>query len=87
LDGSTLRATFKPTDTLKSVHDYVSVNRTDKSNAAFSLSNTFPRKVYVGAEFNTSLEAAGKMKVSTFMLFLFETSFSFLTSFLDRACA
>jgi len=51
-NGQTLKNTFKPTDTLAVVHDWVSKNRTD-GNSSFSLCNTFPRKVFSDQELKT----------------------------------
>lgn len=63
LDGSTLRGTFKPTDTLKDVYQHIVANRTDKSVNAFTLVNTYPRKVYTAAELSTSLQEIGRAHV------------------------
>jgi len=68
LDGSILRGTFSPSDTLKTVYDYVVSNRTDKSNALFTLSNTFPRKVYANAELSTTLQDAGLVPNGTLLM-------------------
>lgn len=42
-EGGNVQGTFKPTDTLRTVHDFVA-QQTGQS--AFSLSTTYPRKVY-----------------------------------------
>eukprot|EP01113_Clastostelium_recurvatum_P015543 TRINITY_DN1868_c0_g1_i6.p1 TRINITY_DN1868_c0_g1~~TRINITY_DN1868_c0_g1_i6.p1 ORF type:complete len:639 (-),score=217.07 TRINITY_DN1868_c0_g1_i6:232-2127(-) len=57
-DGSVLRATFKPTDTMKVVQQWVAANRTD-GGGSFNLSTTFPRKVFSGADMNVTLKEAG----------------------------
>jgi len=42
-DGNTIKATFKPTDTVRTVHDHVSLLLGQHN---FSLMTSFPRKVY-----------------------------------------
>ena len=46
-DGSTLNSNFSASDTMFTVHEFISKNRTDGACAeAFALSTTFPRKTF-----------------------------------------
>lgn len=47
MNGKQLTANFKAEDTLFTIHEYVSKNRTDGRADAFTLSTTFPRKTFI----------------------------------------
>jgi thioredoxin len=66
-NGQVLRATFKPTDTIRTVQQYVQHNRTDGAGA-FTLANTFPRKVYTGNDLDTTLADAGLVPNGTLLV-------------------
>jgi len=66
-DGSTIKATFLPTDTLHQVFAYVETNRTD-GRGAFSLMTTFPRKVYTKSDANVTLQEAGLVPNGTLVV-------------------
>lgn len=66
-DGSALRSTFKPTDTVQTVVDYVATNRTD-SVGAFALTTYPGRKDFGPADALMTLKDAGKFV--TFILII-----------------
>jgi len=67
-DGTTIKASFLPTDTLKQVFVYVETHRTD-GRGAFSLMTTFPRKVYTKNENgNVTLQDAGLVPNGTLVV-------------------
>jgi hypothetical protein len=55
-DGSTLKGTFQPTDTMSKVFAYVESNRSD-GRGAFSLMTTFPRRVFNKGDSTTLIDA------------------------------
>jgi len=66
-DGSTIKATFLPTDTLRQVFTHVEAHRTDgKGN--FTLMTTFPRKIYTKNDFNVTLQEAGLVPNGTLVV-------------------
>jgi len=66
-DGSTIKASFLPTDTLKQVFAHVEANRTD-GKGSFSLMTTFPRKVYTKNDANVTLQEAGLVPNGTLVV-------------------
>ncbi|GAM17665.1 hypothetical protein SAMD00019534_008400 [Acytostelium subglobosum LB1] len=65
-DGSTVRANFKPKDTLQDVHSYLSANG---QSGAFRLSTTYPRKIFDSSELKTTtLLDAGLVPNGTLMV-------------------
>jgi len=65
-DGSTMKGSFLPTDTMAKVFSHVEANRTD-GRGAFFLMTTFPRKVYNKGD-STTLTDAGLVPNGTLVL-------------------
>lgn len=57
--GKTLVNTFKATDTLGDVNQYIVDNRID-SEEPFALMTTFPRHIFNGEELEKTLKELGK---------------------------
>jgi len=57
-NGQVLKATFKPSETIGSVVNYIEKNRTDGNNP-FTVMTTFPRKVFSPQDMNITLVDAG----------------------------
>ena len=58
-DGSTLNSNFSASDTLFTVHEYISKHRTDGRVDPFTLSTTFPRKTFHDEHMLKSLKELG----------------------------
>jgi len=58
-NGTTITKDFKPTDTLRGVHNWVATSRTDNQHGPFALSTAYPRKDYSGSALDvTTLKSA-----------------------------
>jgi len=68
-DGRTLNSNFNASDTLFTVHEYVSKNRTDgRTEDVFTLSTTFPRKTFNDDHMLKSLKELGLVPSSVLVL-------------------
>ena len=59
-NGSALTSSFSPDTTLFTVHEYIADKRTD-GDAPFTISTTFPRKIFGDADMLKSLKDLGLM--------------------------
>merc|ERR1711962_1794700 len=59
-NGSALASSFSPDTTLFAVHEYIADKRTD-GDAPFTISTTFPRKIFGDADMLKSLKDLGLM--------------------------
>lgn len=66
-NGTAITGSFQATDTLSTVQEYVSTNRTDGSTP-FALMTSFPRKTFTTADMNTSLKDAGLVPSAVLIL-------------------
>ena len=57
--GEKMQQEFKSEDTIKTVHDYIKRNRSDRMTGPFVLMTTFPRKTFDGEALKTTLQDAG----------------------------
>ena len=62
-----MTGSFKATDTLSTVSDYVSANRTD-SSVPFALMTSFPRKTFAAADMDKTLKDAGLVPSAVLIL-------------------
>eukprot|EP01112_Ceratiomyxa_fruticulosa_P013108 TRINITY_DN3667_c0_g1_i2.p1 TRINITY_DN3667_c0_g1~~TRINITY_DN3667_c0_g1_i2.p1 ORF type:complete len:591 (-),score=177.33 TRINITY_DN3667_c0_g1_i2:78-1850(-) len=66
-NGQTIRTTLKPTDTMQTLQQWVQSNRTDGAGP-LSLSTTYPRQVFTGADLNLTLKEAGLVPNGTVVI-------------------
>jgi len=66
-NGSILKGTFKPTDTINTVLNYIEKNRTD-DQGPFQMMTTFPKKVFTAELLNTTLLEAGLVPRGTLVI-------------------
>jgi len=67
-DGNSIKATFKPTDNVRIVHNHITLLT---GNSNFNLMTTFPRKVFSPKDSSldtTTLAEAGLVPTGTFII-------------------
>jgi len=67
LNGATIQGIFKPEDTLQTVQQWVTANRTD-GTGPFYLMTTYPKKIYTYDLLNVTLKNGGFVPSGTFVI-------------------
>jgi len=67
LNGASIQGIFKPEDTLQTVQQWVTANRTDGSGP-FYLMTTYPKKIYTYDLLNVTLKNGGFVPSGTFVI-------------------
>ncbi|CAL8080725.1 unnamed protein product [Orchesella dallaii] len=67
-NGKTLIQTFGVSEPLAAVRLYIELNRDDGGQGTFNLMTSFPRKVYIGDEYDMPLEALGLVPSAVLMV-------------------
>eukprot|EP01126_Amoeba_proteus_P032642 TRINITY_DN3184_c0_g1_i1.p1 TRINITY_DN3184_c0_g1~~TRINITY_DN3184_c0_g1_i1.p1 ORF type:complete len:271 (-),score=71.29 TRINITY_DN3184_c0_g1_i1:182-994(-) len=67
-NGTKLIETFKSSDTVRVVVDYISKNRTDGKTTKFFLSSTYPKKDFTDGQLNITLLDAGLVPRSALIM-------------------